>query len=693
MERIEDVVTLVNKIGGAKITFLLGAGFSASAGIPLASDMVEELLAGPCRHAGPNEGPYSQYAFLMKNLGSSRARSDFISNAVKKGGNKLNWAHLLLAKMVEHKKVARILTTNFDPLMVQALAMTGQDIRTYDVRLHEGYEPRVLAAPTVVYLHGQVNSLWLVNSEKEAERARPTYTEVLKEAVGDSCLIVVGYSGASDLLFRCLDENFNEYYNGLYWLNYSPELGDDVRDFLSRHEGTNYLAGYSADKFMRDLVIEEMSLSLPKFVRDPIGALKDTLDRITEFPTEDGRGVGDPHKIAISLLEKAKVWAESLPETKALSVNEAALSKNWSAFEEHRKTITPDPATMHSRVVGDGLLLRAESAILGRHFEEALKYIQEARQFGVSKQSLLLVFEAIALSGKAVSEPATRESELAKAKDQFDAAIAEIGKGSGPEANPRREVRRGNAYYNWAMTLWFHALAQTQPTERAALLAMADKYLMNGGKMDWIGVELHLNWGAILHVLARTKQSADRKSMEAAALWKRADEKFSLAAKITGGDYGTFHNWGSSLLDQGRLAEDSQERQKLLIAAKEKFSQAIKRSSKISRTEKTHYGLGMTLIQEARFSSGSGLAEEQLLKAKESFSRAIEVDPSFGAGHFGLACVLAMAKTPILEACLSELELWRRDDTSASQALVNGEHAFDPLRDKPSFMEFVAKLL
>ena len=93
------------------VTFLIGAGCSKSAGIPLAGEIVQELREEAkvhplLRDAGPPPSSCSEYAFLMEKLGSPKERAQRVKKYVDRArdGNgrlKINWSHLLLAVMVE----------------------------------------------------------------------------------------------------------------------------------------------------------------------------------------------------------------------------------------------------------------------------------------------------------------------------------------------------------------------------------------------------------------------------------------------------------------------------------------------------------------------------------------------------------------------------------------------------------------
>ena len=317
------------------ITFLIGAGFSKSAGIPLAGEIVKELREEAkvhplLRNVGPTPDGISEYAFLMEKLGSPKERANRVKKYVDrarddKGRLKINWSHLLLAALVEKGYVNRLLTTNFDPLIVEALAVTGQPIRTYDLNTTGKYCPGTLDPASVIYLHGQMHSLFLANSRDEMERLRGLYPKVLQEAVQDSILIVVGYSGECDPVLDSLADLPN-FPLGLWWSHYSRsggDPGDGVQKVFAKQGTDCHLAeGDDSDTFMRKLVLDGVKLDLPDEVLKPITAIRLALERITSFPNQDIQAP-DPVQGALEMLRRAEQLIDTPQESRAAQKSKA----------------------------------------------------------------------------------------------------------------------------------------------------------------------------------------------------------------------------------------------------------------------------------------------------------------------------------------------------------------------------------
>ena len=135
---------------GFSIAVLLGAGMSESAGIPLAKGMVKEvkkqfpLLAATCK-----KETYPAYMSLL----APAQRRQLIGSFVDKA--KINLAHLYLGALVKENYVDRILTTNFDPLVIRSLALFNIYPAIYDFAASQEFVPGEAAQLSVFYLHGQ----------------------------------------------------------------------------------------------------------------------------------------------------------------------------------------------------------------------------------------------------------------------------------------------------------------------------------------------------------------------------------------------------------------------------------------------------------------------------------------------------------------------------------------------------------
>ena len=110
----------------------------------------------------------------------------------------LNWAHLAIAQLLKRKYVHRVLTVNFDPLVLRACALVGVFPAVYDFAASQNFKPSLIAPQSVFYLHGQHTGFVLLNTPSEVAQFSKYIAPVLKDSVDGRVCIVVGYSGLND---------------------------------------------------------------------------------------------------------------------------------------------------------------------------------------------------------------------------------------------------------------------------------------------------------------------------------------------------------------------------------------------------------------------------------------------------------------------------------------------------------------
>ncbi len=392
------------------LTLLVGSGFSRSAGIPTAAEIVAELRKDDkpsLRNAGPVPPGLSEYAFLMGKLGSPKDRAERVRGFVDKakdssGRLRINWAHLLLAALAEADLIHRILTINFDPLIVEALSLAGLPIRTFDLNAAGRFQPGLLDAGSVIYLHGQMHNLLLANATGELEKVKDLYPAVLQEAIGASLLLVVGYSGECDPVLAALRSQV-AFPQGLRWAHYSPSgtpPSAEVLELFREHPDECQLStGLDADRFMMELVLEGMKIELPPIVQRPFDAALDRVNRILELPASNGPAGANPVEGARNLLAEAKRQAqvraiatnepaatESALEQGALeiAVGTASLAADREALEQLALQIPADPTNPLSRELGTGFLRLATRLILEGKLTSAEELMKEVEAYGVT---------------------------------------------------------------------------------------------------------------------------------------------------------------------------------------------------------------------------------------------------------------------------------------------------------------------
>lgn len=292
--------------------WFLGAGASASAGIPTAGDMIWEFkqrlfitkrqvtsesvkdLSNPVVRsrlqqfidglddAPPAEAP-DEYAALFEMVSPSEAdRRTYIAAKVK--GGKPSYGHIALATLMRGEVAQLVWTTNFDPLVADACAKvydgTGH-LTTVALDAPELARQAILEGlwPIEVKIHGDFRSRRLKNTSDELR----LQDEKLRSILIDSCrrfgLIVAGYSGRDSSVmdaFEAAIESPGAYPAGLFWLHRGEsEPYKRVTQLIERASSLDVEAALvrieNFDEMLRDVVRLQTNLDtsvLDKFALD-----------------------------------------------------------------------------------------------------------------------------------------------------------------------------------------------------------------------------------------------------------------------------------------------------------------------------------------------------------------------------------------------------------------------------------------
>jgi NAD-dependent SIR2 family protein deacetylase len=237
------------------LMWLLGAGASASAGIPTAGSLiwefkrtlfcaaqrisvkncedlsnasVQQRLNAYFQNLGtyPAEGAADEYAtFFEAAYPDPKDRRVILDGYVT--GAKPSYGHLVLAALMQMGKTRIVWTTNFDRLIedaaVQALGSTSKlVVATTDnsrIAMEALNESRW---PLLGKMHGDFQSRRLKNTSEELLIQDAEIRRALVESCRRFGLIVVGYSGRDESVMRALEDALDSgkgYPAGLYWFH------------------------------------------------------------------------------------------------------------------------------------------------------------------------------------------------------------------------------------------------------------------------------------------------------------------------------------------------------------------------------------------------------------------------------------------------------------------------------------------
>lgn len=316
------------KGGQGRAMFLIGAGCSASAGVPLAAEVAQAAIVGlaeaynllapgalrgldkvaqarraldtlidvekfpPRFRAVDGVYPWGElYSYVfsehIKHPNDQRA---LITELVDTERFDLNWAHACLGELVHQRFVHTVLTTNFDQLVLKGIIRTGiVPVVADGLESLSRISPKP-HWPQVVHLHGSMHTYELRNSRealRETEDDRGLQTLMLSILRETTVLVVVGYSGGEEGIMSLLHEAAIALPRMVvYWIAYERDyalLSPRARAFLEMGEHKYFVLGQESDEFFNQL-IGELGLGPPGWIKHPLEVLHEQV-KIRHNPT------------------------------------------------------------------------------------------------------------------------------------------------------------------------------------------------------------------------------------------------------------------------------------------------------------------------------------------------------------------------------------------------------------------------
>lgn len=580
MERgLRDIAdTLENgKRQGRGCSLLIGAGCSATAGVPLASGFVREIEKR--FRSAFDRAKVKDYPNCMSVLYRGQRRDlihEFVSAA------KINWCHVAIAQLMKAGYVDRILTTNFDPLIMRACAAVDVFPSIYDFAVSQLFQPAEVLGDAVFHLHGQYSGFILLNTEDEMEDNSAKLAPVFEDAGRGRSWIVAGYSGESDPVFEHL-ARVPYFPYGLYWVGYGDgEAPRHVRErLLEGGKDAYFVRGFDADRFFVELA-RELGCFPPPYVAAPFSFLRDKLSDLVPFTL--GQSGQKDH-----LTETRNIIQEAIETYEADSGRESEISE-----------VTP---TSTAAMIAQSLLFEGAYdqlvGLLDDLPEKQVRELAEPIAWALVMQGNELYLEAT----KAADDEAAHRLFL-EAGEKYQAAL---------ELKPDFS----EALFNWGSALYDEA--ETKKGEAALEL-----YREAGGRFERalaINPEFHealFNWGNALW-----GQAISTSGEEAERFFDEADEKYRRALDIKRSSEVLF-NWGSALADRADAVRGD-EADRLYAEAGDRYREALELAPE---SPETLSGWGLALTERAALASG-GSAARLYDEAEEKFARALEIQPAY----------------------------------------------------------------
>lgn len=618
--------------------FFLGAGASRSGNIPLASEIIIQILNDYSENPFIQELPNEErtYAKLMDCLLPDQ-RDELLKKYIIEA--KINVTHIYLAQLLKEGFVDYILTVNFDNLILRALALYNIFPSTYDMAILKDLTTTTFKEKSVVYLHGQNHGLWLLNTLEEMGKVKNTVPRIFDTIKNKRPWVFIGYSG-EDPIFEHV-KNLGRFNNGLYWVTYNDNSpNENVQTFLSA-PNTNafFIKGYDSDIFMLKLN-NELGLGQPSIIDKPFSALKDMLYEIVDIEDKEYfMGVKERLEISKRQVSKAIKQYEFgiVGSLKDLKVNsEIDLLKkeiiNLNISEEYDKKIISDMEKRAFGIPDDNLqsLLSGLYSNWGnylsnlaktKHGKDADDFYQQAfekykKAVEIKPDKHIAYYNWGTLLGKLAKTKNGKEAD-----EMFLQSFEKFKKAS--EIKPDKYTY----FYNWGVYLGCLAMTKCG-SEAEELFHQAFEKFKKVSEIKPDAYEAYNSWGNYLGVLALSK-----KGKEAYELFEQAFEKYTNAIEIKPNTHEAYIRWG---IDLGNLAKtyEGKEAEKLFHQAFEKFQKA----SEIKPDEhEAFYYWGTFTVDFAQTKTGLEM-ENLYVQAFTKYEKAFEL----GGKCYNLACLHAL---------------------------------------------------
>lgn len=598
---IDDVAeTLLNaRNHGRSTTLLVGAGCSVTAGIPTAAGFVDAVKKEyPQAYKRARE---KTYPACMAQL-SKGQRRDLIARYVDEA--RINWAHLGIAQLIKAGYVDRVLTTNFDSLVVRACGLVGLFPAVYDVGSSQLFNPGDIPETATFYLHGQRTGFVLMNTTEECRQHSKRLAPIFKDAGIGRSWLVVGYSGSNDPVFDHLAK-VKQFDQRLYWVCYRHQQPEEHvrKSVISERKYAYVVPGFDADDFFVTLT-QKLNCFPPDIIGNPVTYLETLADMVAPYtiPGDDEELDLKKH-VRFSVLASVQKWIASQDD------DNTAHSPTPSGTTQTGELPSPEFVeemawnhVMRGNALSD-MADRTTGEESDRLFESA--YVEYRRALEIKPD----MKEAINNLANTLSDQARikvgDESErlFHEAYKHYEAALALVPDDFG-------------VLNNWGNALGNHA-DQKSGNERAELIRLSLEKLEAGLAIAPDSADLLYNLGNHRWDIARSMSGEEMDEM-----LNLAYESYSKAVELRPGWPECLTNWGNAMMHQA-IRTEGNESDHLFEQAFNNYRNALETKPDFFNAI-SNWGAG--LFEQARTKIGQA-AEELYERAYEKFELALDLNP------------------------------------------------------------------
>ena len=193
----------------------------------------------------PAIGSPEEYSFYIEScFPITQHRRQFFADKIRLAHPHIGYK--LLSLLAEEGIVRSVWTTNFDGLLVKALA--NSEVTPIEVGID--CQHRAIRMPRdnellYVSIHGDYRYDKLKNTDDELQALETELKHALQSHLQNKVLIVLGYSGRDQSVMETLEETYSQPgEGGLYWCGYGESMNDSVRHLIQTAKAAGRLGHF-----------------------------------------------------------------------------------------------------------------------------------------------------------------------------------------------------------------------------------------------------------------------------------------------------------------------------------------------------------------------------------------------------------------------------------------------------------------
>jgi tetratricopeptide (TPR) repeat protein len=452
---LDEIGKLHSTMQDRALAFVLGSGASFSSGIPTGKTMAEswlkELHLRECCDGAERDQWLASGALGIKNLTWDKAaefypqiferrfrgdpESGFASLETAMDGKEPSLGYSLLAEIMQHTRHKVVVTTNFDNLVADALAIHAH--KPPLIVGHEsltGYVRPLSGRPLVAKIHRDL-FYHPKNDEVGVSTLEQGWQEALTRLFKHYMPLVIGYGGNDGSLMGFLNDLKPGDINGrIFWCyRAGSPPSQAVRDLLLKLNGV-MVAIPGFDEFMLQLA--------EKLIKDF------DMSAISERIEARGKKRAESYREQAENLQKKSLASTTEPSEGQLATRRVLAdafkdTKNWWAWNMRAK-VEADPEK-RDRIYREGIDTLPDSAELAGSYANFLRTV---RKDDVAAEALYK--KALELDPNHATNTGNYASFLSGIRKDYDAAEALYKKAL--ELDPNHATNSGN-YANFLRTI------------------------------------------------------------------------------------------------------------------------------------------------------------------------------------------------------------------------------------------------